>query len=243
VKRKRVTICCFTDGLRDYPANPALVAVDVIRATTTAITAISMGRQCYVAPTLQAAFDMASRLPNALLAGELSGDMPAGFDITNSPAQLAIRRDVSRPLVLLSSTGTRLAHEIRHSDSAYVACFRNYSATIECLVNNHDDVTLIGAGTRGEFREEDQMCCAWIADGLVESGFDPADALTLQVVERWRSAPRDAFLTSASVAYLHRTGQLHDLDFILGHFDDVDFAGKVSGNEVTAAAVATEVRR
>ena len=241
MKRNKVTICCFADGLHDYPDNSALVAVDVIRATTTAITAISMGRQCYLAPTLQAAFDLASRLPNALFAGELSGDMPVGFDITNSPAQLAIRSDVSRPLVLLSSTGTRLVHEIRHSDSAYVACFRNYSATIECLVKNHDAVTLIGAGTLGEFREEDQMCCAWIAKGLVESGFDPADQLTLQLVQRWRAAPYDAFLTSKSVAYLHRTGQLHDLDFILGHFDDLDIAGKVSGNEVTASAVATEV--
>ena len=69
-----------------------------------------MGRECHLAPTLQAAFDTASRLPNALLAGELGGDMPAGFELTNSPAQLAARSDVSRPLVLLSSTGTRLMH-------------------------------------------------------------------------------------------------------------------------------------
>src|SRR6185295_13330201 len=205
------------------------------------VTAISMGRECHLVPTLEAAFDTASRLPNALLTGELAGEMPAGFDITNSPAQLAIRSDVSRPLVLLSSTGTRLVHEISHSDSAYVACFRNYSATIECLVKNHDAATLIGAGTRGEFREEDQMCCARIAAGLVESGFDPADQLTLQLVQQWRAAPHDAFLTSQSVAYLHRTGQLHDLDFILGHFDDLEIAGKLSGNEVTASAVATEV--
>ena len=219
----------------------ALVAIDVIRATTTAVTAISMGRECYFAPTLEAAFDMASRLPNALLAGEIGGDMPFGFDLTNSPAQLALRSDVSRPLVLLSSSGTRLMHEIRHSDSAYLACFRNYSATIDCLVKNHDAVTLIGAGTRGECREEDQMCCSWIADGLIKSGFDPVDEITVRLAERWRSAPPDAFLMSKSVAYLHRSGQLDDLEFILSHFDDVDSAGKVSANKVTPFAVATEV--
>jgi 2-phosphosulfolactate phosphatase len=241
VQHKRVSICCFEEGSIESVDNPALVAVDVIRATTTAVTAISMGRECHLAPTLRAAFDKASRLSNALLAGELGGDMPPGFDITNSPAELAIRSDVSRPLVLLSSTGTRLMYEIRCSDSAYLACFRNYSATIDCLVKNHDAVTLIGAGTRGEFREEDQMCCAWIAEGLIESGFAPGDELTLQLVERWRAASRDAFLTSRSVAYLQRSGQLHDLDFILDHFDDVETAGKVMPNEVTALAVATEV--
>ena len=146
------------------------------------MTAISIGRECHLVPTLQAAFDTASRLPNALLTGELGGEMPAGFELTNSPAQLAARSDVSRPLVLLSSTGTRLMCGIRDSDAAYLACFRNYSATIDHLAKNHDAVTLIGAGTRGDFREEDQMCCAWIADGLMQSGFAPEDDTTLRMV-------------------------------------------------------------
>ena len=238
MKGKKVSICCFADGLCEYSDDRALVAVDVIRATTTAVTAIAMGRECHLVPTLQAAFDTALRLPNALLAGELGGEMPDGFEMTNSPAQLATRPDVSRPLVLLSSTGTRLMYEIRHSDSAYLACFRNYSATIDCLAKTHDAVTLIGAGTCGQFREEDQMCCAWIADGLIESGFAPENDMTLHLAKRWRAAPRDAFLKSQSVAYLQRSGQLRDLDFILSHFDDVHTPGKVSANEGATRALA-----
>lgn len=241
MKNKTVSICCFTDGFQEFADTSALVAIDVIRATTTAITAVAMGRECHVAPTLEEAVETASRLPNALLAGELGGDLPAGFEITNSPAHLATLSDITRPLVLLSSTGTRLMHEIRDSDSAYIACFRNYSATIECLADNHDSVVLIGAGTRGEFREEDQMCCAWIADGLVDSGFVPDDVRTLCLVEQWRGASRDAFLMSRSVDYLRRSGQLRDLDFILSHFDDVDFACKVSANQVTSLAITAEV--
>jgi 2-phosphosulfolactate phosphatase len=241
VKEKTVSICCFAEGSHEYGEGRALVAVDVIRATTTAVTAISMGRECHVVPTLEAAFDAASRLPNALLSGELGGAMPAGFELTNSPAQLAARSDVSRPLVLLSSTGTRLMCEIKHSDSAYLACFRNYSATIQHLANSHHAVTLIGAGTRGDFREEDQMCCAWIADGLMQAGFAPEDEVTSRLAERWRGARHDAFLMSRSVAYLERTGQLRDLEFILNHFDDVDSPGKVRGHGHTMHAVATEV--
>jgi 2-phosphosulfolactate phosphatase len=241
VTPKTVSIRCFADGSYEYAAGRALVAVDVIRATTTAVTAICMGRECHVVPTLEAAFDTASRLPNALLTGEVGGAMPAGFELTNSPARLAARSDVSRPLVLLSSTGTRLMCGIRHSDSAYVACFRNYSATIEHLANNHEAATLIGAGTNGDFREEDQMCCAWIADGLLQSGFEPEDDTTLRFVQRWRDAPRDAFRISQSVAYLRRSGQLHDLEFILGHFDDVTTPARVSANGDAALAAATVV--
>jgi 2-phosphosulfolactate phosphatase len=241
VKGETVSICCFADRPHEYAGDRALVAVDVIRATTTAVTAISKGWECHLVPTLPAAFDTASRLPNALLVGELGGDMPAGFDLTNSPAQLAARSDVSRPLVLLSSTGTRLLCGIRHSNAAYLACFRNYSATIEHLSNHHDAVTLIGAGTHGDFREEDQMCCAWIADGLMQSGFAPEDDMTLRLVQRWRAAPHDAFLMSPSVAYLRRSGQLCDLDFILSHFDDVDTPAKVRAKRDTTLAVATGV--
>jgi len=241
VTGKTVSISCFADGVHEYPADRALVAVDVIRATTTAITAISMGWECHLVPTLQAAFDTASRLPNALLTGEVGGQMPAGFELTNSPAQLAARSDVSRPLVLLSSNGTRLMHGIRHSESAYFACFRNYTATIEHLANNHDAVTVIGAGTLGDFREEDQMCCAWIAEGLIQSGFAPQDDATLRLVQRWRGAPHNGFLMSRSVAYLQRSGQLHDLEFVLSHFDDVDIPGRVSANGESALAVAAVV--
>ena len=238
---KTFSICCFADGQPEYATGRALVAVDVIRATTTAVTAISMGWECHVVPTLEAAFDAASRLPNALLTGEVGGAMPAGFELTNSPAQLAARSDVSRPLVLLSSTGTRLMCGIGHRASAYLACFRNYSATIAHLANNHDAVTLIGAGTRGDFRAEDQMCCAWIADGLMKSGFAAEDDTTLHLVERWRGAPYDAFRLSQSVDYLQRSGQLCDLDFILSHFDDVATPARVTANGDTTRAVATGV--
>jgi 2-phosphosulfolactate phosphatase len=241
VKNKTVSICCFTEGSQNYANESALVAIDVIRATTTAVTAVSMGRKCLVAPTLEAAFEIASRLPNALRAGELGGGMPPGFDITNSPAQLAARSDIWRPLVLLSSTGTRLMHEIGHRDSAYVACFRNYHATIEYLAANHSSVVVIGAGTRGEFREEDQMCCAWIADGLMECGFVPEDASTRQLVTRWKATPSNAFLASRSADYLRRSRQFRDLTFILDHFEDVDTVCQLNANEVTSVAVSAEV--
>ena len=52
MKGKTVSICCFADGLQEYADDRALVAVDVIRATTTAVTAISMGRECHLVPTL-----------------------------------------------------------------------------------------------------------------------------------------------------------------------------------------------
>src|SRR5260370_22350036 len=96
-------IDCFPESAAFYRSGHAIVAIDVIRATTMAVTAVALGRRCFMVPTLERAFDLACRLRNSVLAGELGGDMPAGFEMSNSPAELVLRPDVHRPIVLLSS--------------------------------------------------------------------------------------------------------------------------------------------
>src|ERR1041385_2777288 len=165
---RNVVIRCYPDGVNHIPESLSLVAIDVIRATTTAITAVSMGRQCYPVATLQAAKQLAAVLPDALLMGEMGGVMPPGFLLNNSPAELAARSD-TKPIILLSSSGTQLMDRIRNIERAYVACFRNWKATVRALSEEGRSVLLLGAGTGGQFREEDQMCAAWIASGLLEN--------------------------------------------------------------------------
>src|SRR6266852_6566557 len=129
---RSVVIRCYPQGVTRIPESHALVAIDVIRATTTAITAVVMGRRCYPAPTLQAANELAACLPDALLVGEVGGIMPAGFHLNNSPAELATRTD-TRPIILLSSSGTQVMDRIRSSHRGYVTCFRNWKATVRAL--------------------------------------------------------------------------------------------------------------
>src|SRR5205085_231772 len=104
-----VTISCFQGDMNGFAGTgkDAIVAVDVIRATTTAVTAVALGRICFPVPSLEAAVRIEAKLERPLLVGELGGNMPHGFDLTNSPAALAKRTDVSRPMILLSSSGTK----------------------------------------------------------------------------------------------------------------------------------------
>src|SRR5215213_5865623 len=105
---RTVTIDCFPESLAHYREGYTVVAVDVIRATTTAVTGVALNRRCFPTPSIEAAVPLAARLDNPLLVGELGGNMPYGFDLTNSPAALADRCDIHRPAILLSSSGTRL---------------------------------------------------------------------------------------------------------------------------------------
>jgi 2-phosphosulfolactate phosphatase len=135
-------------------------------------------------------------------------------------------------MILLSSAGTALICEVAHSVGGYLGCFRNFVATADHMVNRYPRVAVIGAGTRGEFREEDQMCCAWIAERLMESGYRPEDRRTLEIVRRWSGKPVDACLISGSVEYLRRSRQEEDLDFILSHVNDLRSAAMVVNDEV-----------
>jgi len=228
-----VVIDCFPSSVARYVDDHAIVAVDVIRATTMAVTAAAAGRRCVVAADLEDAFTTRDRIGNAVLAGEIGGDMPQGFDMNNSPAELARRGDVDRPLVMLSTLGTQVMLEAgRSAHGAYVACFRNFGAVARHLIDYRGQVAFIGAGSRGEFREEDQMCCAWLAEILVKAGYRPSNAQTTEIIERWSGVPAIACETSNSVAYLRRSGQLDDFDFVIEHVDDLDIVCSIDGNEV-----------
>lgn len=221
-QRKTVAIDCFPTSLPSYQDGYAIVAVDVIRATTTAITCVALGRKCFPVPSIDAAVPMAARLTNPLLVGELGGSMPYGFDLNNSPAALEARTDIHRPMILLTTSGTPLICGAQASQALYVACLRNYRAQIAHLAAYHPRIAIIGAGSRGEFREEDELCCAWIAEGLLAAGYEPENAQTLAAVDRWRDAPVAALATGASARYLRNTNQVKDLDYILTHIDDLN---------------------
>lgn len=215
-----VAIDFLPESMALYGEGWAVVAVDVIRATTTAVTAASTGRRCYPVGSVEEAALLQAELDNALLAGELGGAMPYGFEENNSPAAMAARADVERPLVLLSTSGTQLLSDQAPREALYAACLRNVTATVEHLIGRHERIALIGAGTRGEFREEDQLCCAWLAEGLIRHGFRPRH-WTADIVRRWHDVPVAALATGPSARFLRESGQERDLEFVLSHHDDL----------------------
>jgi 2-phosphosulfolactate phosphatase len=239
---KTVVIDSFPESLARYQKGYAIVAIDIVRATTTAITAVASGRRCFPVPTLGAALEVARGLDNPLLVGEQRGVIPAGFHLNNSPSELLVRTDIQRPVVLLSSSGTKLCHEASKCTPALVSCLRNYRFTADYLASHTDNVAIVGAGSRGEFREEDQLCCAWIARLLLDAGFLPANRRTVEIVNEWGKKRVEAWLENKSAAYLRRTGQLADLDFILEHVNDLEALFMLSNGEVVMHGEAPGLR-
>lgn len=232
--QKQVIIDCFPESARKYRRGYAIVVVDVIRATTSAITIAARGGRCIPVASVDAAFELRQRFRDSLLAGELGGELAPGFEINNSPADLDTLDLCDRPVALLSSSGTRLICEAKGCDIVHLACFRNYAWVARFLEGMHSRVAVIGAGSRGEFREEDQMCCAWIARDLAEMGYATGDHQTLDIIKRWSYAGPEAARNGKSADYLHRSGQINDLEFIISHINDLHAAFVMQDEEVVA---------
>jgi 2-phosphosulfolactate phosphatase len=230
-----------TVGISCYPSfgevSPdwVVVGIDVIRATTTALSAAAAGRACFPVPSLEAAVPLAGKLTNPLLAGELGGHKPFGFDVQNSPAELDRRVELDRPVILLSTSGTRMLCEAALRHRTYVSCLRNTTAQADHLAAHHDRVMLVAGESRGEFREEDRLCCARIAKRLTGAGFRPRDVFSEAMIETWGDADDDSFLGGPSRRYLEATGQLHDLEFIREHIDDLDAVFELRGGQIVAS--------
>ncbi|MGZ3636624.1 MAG: 2-phosphosulfolactate phosphatase [Ktedonobacterales bacterium] len=123
------------------------VVVDVIRATTTLCVLFERGcRSVLVAPSVAAArmvrSDVATSGTDMLLAGEVEGLPPPGFDYGNSPAEFA-RRDLRGEDVIFATTnGTRAIRACAGSRVILTGALRNASAVTHAALALTLDHTL-----------------------------------------------------------------------------------------------------
>lgn len=224
---RRVTIRHIADDT-PLPAADAFVVVDVIRASTTAITAGLQGRECYLVRSVDEARVVAATLPEPLLAGEVHGDRPADFDLQNSPTELLARSDIDRPVVLLTSSGSPTMCRAAEAAPTWIGSLRNVAPTADAL-READHVAILAASP-DELRIEDAICAGRLAHAL---GLDGAtDAETRRVADTYGELPLERIRTGKSAAYLRRSGQTEDLEFVIGHIDDVDLPCAVAGGRI-----------
>ncbi|HEX2368487.1 MAG TPA: 2-phosphosulfolactate phosphatase [Acidimicrobiia bacterium] len=179
-------------------ASGATVVIDVFRAFTTAAFALDAGADRVVlAAGVDEARSLAHSIAGSLLAGEVDGARPRGFDLGNSPAEVMQLGPLDgRTMVLRSSAGTRalLAARVGGAESVLAGSLVVASATAGALAGK-PDVTLVVSGWNGvEPAEEDEACADLIL--LVLGGDRPNLA---QV--RSRAAEGDGARRVASAAW------------------------------------------
>src|SRR5476651_2144259 len=130
------------------PPAATVVVIDVLRATSSIVTALDNGAAGIV-PVREAdeAIVVMRRLgrERALLCGERESRLIAGFDLDNSPASYTRERVEGKTLVLTTTNGTRaLVEAARGNGSVYCAALLNRAAIAEQLAAAEGDALLLG---------------------------------------------------------------------------------------------------
>lgn len=175
----RVDVAVTPDLLdREAVRSSTVLVIDVLRASTTMITALGNGCAGIVPVTdPDEAFRRARTLGAvALVAGERKGRAIHGFDLGNSPLEVTRERVDGKVLVFTTSNGTRALLASRSASSIGVAAFVNASAAVAWAVAEGRDVTVVCAGERGGVSLEDKVCAGLLVDGLLRDA--PRAALT-----------------------------------------------------------------
>jgi len=154
------------------------VVIDVLRASTTMITALAHGAT-RVVPV--AGVDAARRVAadhSALLGGERGGVRIEGFDLGNSPLEYTADRVRGRSVVITTTNGTAALHACRDAREILIGAIVNRTAVADAvrrLARIGDHVHLVCAGTDGAVSAEDVLAAGAILDAASEAG--PNDVL------------------------------------------------------------------
>jgi 2-phosphosulfolactate phosphatase len=188
------------------------VVIDVLRASTTIITALAHGA-AGVRPvlTIEQARELAARNragPAMLLGGERGGLRIDGFDLGNSPLEYAPARVVGRRIVITTTNGTAALDVCGAAAEVLIGAIVNRTAVAArarelARSQGVADIHLVCAGTDGQVTEEDLLAAGGILDAasrLAGSDRDTLDASAMAARAEFRGVLAAAGGADAALA-------------------------------------------
>jgi 2-phosphosulfolactate phosphatase len=200
-----------------HGARGTVVAIDVLRAFTTAAYALGSGaRALELVATPEQGLARKREDPALVLVGEVGGRPIPGFDHGNSPERMAELDLTGRTLVLRSSSGVQGAlAAIETCDHLLLGSLVTATATVRAVRALGREVTLLATGSpTGPDGPEDEACADLLALLLRGERPDPE-----RVVHAVRASPAGCQALDPAIDWISPA----DLELALA-FDRFDFA-------------------
>jgi len=145
----------------------ACAVIDVIRATSTIVTALAHGASgVQPVAAVADAFAAKARDTGALLAGERGGQALPGFDLGNSPEDFTTGRVQGRPIILTTTNGTQALAACQGARAIVTLSFLNLDAVAARLREIGPPWIIACAGHEGEFGVDDAAVAGALAEAL-----------------------------------------------------------------------------
>lgn len=183
--------------------NKVIVVVDVLRATSTIVTALSNGAKGVIPVE-----DMgeASRIAqsvdssNILLCGEKDGVKIEGYDLGNSPFEYTRERVDGRLLILNTTNGTKAIKKSNQSSELYIASFLNLDAVVQRLREVEGKIVIVCSGWKGRLSLEDLLLAGNIihdwSDGSLATDARDGARIAFTLYERYKQEIEKVILHS-----------------------------------------------
>lgn len=142
------------------------VIIDVFRAFSVECYAFSRGAKTILpVGSIDEAFRLKEKYPDALLVGEREGRKCEGFDCGNSPSQLEDFDVQGRMIIHTTSAGTQGIANAVHAEEMLAASLVNARATAEYIrMRSPETVSIVCMGLGGKSEtEEDTLCAEYIS--------------------------------------------------------------------------------
>jgi 2-phosphosulfolactate phosphatase len=149
-------------------AGSTVIVIDVLRATSTIVTALANGAR-EVVPFLEIedalAAVQAANGEGVVLGGERRGGKIAGFDVGNSPSEYTRDAVEGKRVFITTTNGTKAMHHARLAKRVVLGSFLNLSA-VAASVKDEPRIDILCAGTDGKQTMEDFYTAGAIVYGL-----------------------------------------------------------------------------
>ena len=179
---------------RDLSATTCVV-FDILRATSSMITALANGAaEIFPVKTIEEAFTLRKKMPDALLGGERHGERIEGFDLGNNPFEYTAL--AGKRIISTTTNGTIALRACERAGRVLVGALLNLAALRDELARTRPaEILLVCAGTFETFALEDA-----IAAGLLATEFPDADltdaAVAAVATARRFATPLDGLLAA-----------------------------------------------
>jgi 2-phosphosulfolactate phosphatase len=179
------------------------VVLDVFRATSTMVTALTNGATAIIpVAEIPEALSIRRQDPSVLLAGErdglrIRGELTGGvdFDLGNSPREFIPEKVSGRTIAMTTTNGTRALRACAHARRILVASFLNLKATVDWISQECPGrLLVVCSGTFEQAALEDVLAAGALCESLGGNAIpgEISDA-ALMARQLFQSAKADLF--------------------------------------------------
>ncbi|MCL1874220.1 MAG: 2-phosphosulfolactate phosphatase [Clostridiales bacterium] len=202
---------------REVLEDKVVVVFDVLRATSTMITALANGASRIIAvDTMEAAQEAKARFPEALLCGEREGVIIPGFDLGNSPGEFTIQVVGGKTLITSTTNGTPAICAAQGAQEIWLGAILNARAVAMKAFDQAKDLALVCAGTNNQASVDDLLGAGSVVYHICQDGqecrLNDSARLAQIVYEKYRDNLCEGLLASNHGQKLHSMG--HSLDIL-----------------------------